>query len=235
MTAAEILEQLKALGTDQYKRILFNHGAKEPMFGVKIEELKKIQKRVKQDHQLALELYDTGVYDAQYLAGMLVDDAKLTKADLRRWLAKGNSPPICAFTVAGVAADSQHGRELALEWIESKKETTAQTGWTTLSGVVSVTDDAELDLAELKQLLKRVEKSIHGERNQVRYAMNGFVIAVGTYVKELSELALRAGKAIGQVSVDMGNTACQVPFIPDYIEKVKKRGTIGKKRSTARC
>jgi hypothetical protein len=41
--------------------------------------------------------------------------------------------------------------------------------------------------------------------------------------------------ASGLVEVDMGNTACKVPFAPDYIQKVKDRGTIGKKRKSARC
>ena len=36
-------------------------------------------------------------------------------------------------------------------------------------------------------------------------------------------------------TVDMGDTACKVPFIPDYIRKVEARGTIGKKRKTVRC
>ena len=89
--------------------------------------------------------------------------------------------------------------------------------------------------AALKQLLARVEKTIHKAPNQVRYAMNGFVIALGCYVKALTEAALKTGEKIGTVTVDMGNTACKVPFAPDYIKKVQKRGTIGKKRKTARC
>jgi 3-methyladenine DNA glycosylase AlkD len=39
------------------------------VFGVKIGDLKVIQKKVKKDHQLAMELFDTGIYDAMYLAG----------------------------------------------------------------------------------------------------------------------------------------------------------------------
>jgi len=69
----------------------------------------------------------------------------------------------------------------------------------------------------------------------VRYAMNSFVIAVGAYVQSLTSLALSAGEKIGEVKVDMGNTACQVPFAPDYIRKVEKRGTIGKKRKMVKC
>ena len=65
--------------------------------------------------------------------------------------------------------------------------------------------------------------------------MNAFVIAVGSYVKSLTDFAKQVGEKIGALEVDMGNTACQVPFAPDYIRKVEKRGTIGKKRTSAKC
>lgn len=54
MTAKTILEEIKPLGNLSYKKVLFNHGVAEPCFGVKIEDLKKIQKRIKTDHQLEL-------------------------------------------------------------------------------------------------------------------------------------------------------------------------------------
>jgi 3-methyladenine DNA glycosylase AlkD len=235
MTAAEIMKKLKSLGSESYKRILLNHGIQDPAYGVKIEELKKIQKRVKKDYQLARDLYDTGVYDAQYLAGLIADETKMTKKDLRHWLATSNCAALCGSAVAWVAAESQHGWDLALEWIDSKKETAASTGWDTLTGLVALRDDDELDLGALKQLLERVEKTIHQERNLVRYSMNSFVIAVAIYVKPLAELAMKTAQKIGEVSVDMGNTACKVPFAPDYIKRAQKRGATGKKRKTVRC
>ena len=90
-------------------------------------------------------------------------------------------------------------------------------------------------LDELEQLLARVEKTIHNAPNRVRYAMNGFVIAVGSYVEPLMSRALKAAHTIGKVSVDMNGTACKVPHAPDYIKKVQARGAIGKKRKTTRC
>jgi hypothetical protein len=65
--------------------------------------------------------------------------------------------------------------------------------------------------------------------------MNGFVIAVGAYVPELTELALKTADKIGKVEVDMGGTSCKVPDARAYIEKIQQRGTIGKKRKTAKC
>src|SRR5262249_1583128 len=148
-------------------------------FGVKVEELKKIQKRIKKDYKLALELYDSGISDAMYLAGLIADDAKMTKKDLQGWVKEAHWYMLSEYTVPWVAAESKHGRELALEWIESGKENIASTGWATLSSLVAIKDNAELDLAELKQLLQRVQKTIHRQPNRVRYVMNGFVIAVG--------------------------------------------------------
>src|SRR5262245_8192809 len=235
MTAEDILAEIKPLGRESYKKVMLNHGAKEPFFGVKIEDLKKIQKRIKKDYQLALDLYDTGISDAMYLAGLIADDAKMTKKDLQHWVEKAYFPMLCEYTVPWVAAESNHGRALALEWIDSKKELIATAGWATFASLVAITDDADLDLAELKQLLQRVQKTIHQQPNRVRYVMNGFVIAVGSYVKALTDAAIQTAKKIGAVSVDMHGTSCKVPEAVAYIEKVRQRGSIGKKRKTAKC
>jgi 3-methyladenine DNA glycosylase AlkD len=235
MTAEEIVAQLKPLGRESTKKVLLNHGIHEPVFGVKIEDLKKFQKRIKKDYRLALELYDTGIYDAQYLAGLIADDSKMTKKDLRAWVGKANSAALCDYTVPWVAAESPHGHELALEWIDSPKEFVAAAGWGTLGGLVALKDDADLDLAELKRLLQRVQDSIHEQPNRVRCSMNGFVIAVGCYVRALTDLALETAAKIGRVTVEMGDTACKVPNAADYIKKVQDRGTIGKKRKTIKC
>ena len=65
--------------------------------------------------------------------------------------------------------------------------------------------------------------------------MNGFVIAAGSYVKELTDKAIIIGNKIGKVQVDMGGTSCKVPLAPEYIQKVIARGNHGKKRKVARC
>lgn len=235
MTAAEIVAELKPLGKESYKKVLLNHGIPEPFFGVKIEDMKKLVKGVKQDYQLALDLYDTGIYDAMYLAGLIADDLAMTKKDLQHWAEKATCPALAEYTVPWVTAGSKHGHELALKWIDSKKEPIATSGWATLSSLVAVKEDAELDLTELKQLLQRVQQTIHDQPNRVRHVMNGFVIAVGSYVAPLTELALKTAAQMGKVKVDMGGTACKVPDAAEYIRKVQQRGSIGKKRKSVKC
>jgi 3-methyladenine DNA glycosylase AlkD len=235
MIAAKIVDQLRPLGTESYRKVLRNHGVNEPLLGVKISDLKVFQRKIKHDYQLALDLYDTGIYDAMYLAGLIADDAQMTKKDLRRWLKNARSLALAEFTVAWVATGSPHGPELAREWIDSSDEWTAVAGWATLNGLVSVKANAELDLPELGRLLQRVKKTIHRSPNHVRYVMNGFVIAVGSYVRELADIARAIGDEIGEVEVDMGDTSCKVPYAPDSIDKARKRGTLDKKRRTVKC
>src|SRR5437763_15554226 len=106
MTANEILDELRPLGRDSYKNVLLKHGIPEPVFGVKIEELKKFQKRLGKDYRLALDLYDTGVYDAMYLAGLIADEACMTKKELQSWVSRSSCAAISEYTVAWVAAES---------------------------------------------------------------------------------------------------------------------------------
>jgi len=236
ITAGEILAELEGLGSVSYKKTLMtNHGVREPFFGVKVGDLKKIQKRVKTDYRLALDLWESGNYDAMYLAGLIADDARMTKKDLARWVAKAERGALASATVAWVAAGSPHGPELAREWIDSSKSHVAVAGWSTWSSLVATRADSELDIAELKKLLARVAKTIHAAPDHVRAAMNGFVIALGSCVTPLHELAIATGKKIGAVTADLGHNACRIPYAPDYIAKVAARGSIGAKRRTAKC
>ena len=235
MTAEEVLAELKALGTAQTKKTLLRHGANEPLFGVRISDMKPLLKALEGDPKLILALYDTGNSDAMYLAGMLADPATMTKAQLKKWAKAAPWHLIRETTVAGVAAESPFAVELAEEWIASPKETLATVGWTTYSLHVAVTPDADLDLDRLKDLLSHCRDDVHAAASRTRYTMNGFVISVGCYVKPLLAEAKKAAGAMGVVSVDAGDTACQVPPAAESIAKVEAMKRVGVKRKSARC
>ena len=234
-TCEEIMAELEKLGSAQTKKTLMRHGAPEPIFGVKVGDLKPIQKRIKKNYELALELFATGNSDAQYLAGLIADESRMTKSDLNKWAREAKWYMISDFAVAWVASESPHALDLGMKWIDSKKERIASAGWCTLSSYCSVTPDEAIDLKVFKALLKRVVEEIHDEKNEVRHVMNGFVIALGSFVEPLHEDALKAAKKIGSVAVDHGETACKTPMASEYLAKVVKMGRLGKKRKTARC
>ncbi len=236
-TVTSVMADLKKKGSEQTRKIYARHGmAGKPMFGVSVADLKVIAKTIKGQQGLACELYVTGNLDAMYLAGMVADGSQMTKEQLSGW-AEGAAglQMISEYTVPWVAVENTHARELAMQWIKSKKEHVASSGWCTYAGLVATKADETLDLAEMEELLNTVVKRISGAQNRVRHTMNGFVIAVGTYVKPLLKQAKSSAQQIGAVSVDMGDTACNGRFATAYIQKVEAAGRIGKKRKTIRC
>ena len=235
MTAAEVLDELQALGNPSIKKVLAKHGAREPFHGVKVEDLQKVRKRIKVDHSLALELYDSGISDAMYLAGLIADDPCMTRANLERWVNGAYWSMLAEYTVPWVASGNPLGLQLAREWVESPEETIASAGWSTLSCLVSLKPDAELPLDELEGRLNLIADSIHQQPNRVRYVMNGFVMSVGCCVLPLGEAAWQTARAIGPVAVNMGETSCKVPLAAEMIENVRTRGTLGKKKKSVKC
>jgi 3-methyladenine DNA glycosylase AlkD len=235
MNVQEIMNKLAELSSEQTKKTFINHGANGTLYGVKIGDLKKLVKHVKKDHELALALYDTGNFDAMYLAGLSINPKLVTKETLQKWVGNADWYMLAEYTVAGVAAESHYALELAREWMESEEEMTAVAGWSTYANYLSITPDEKLDLEEIRTLLQRAETTIHQEKNRVRYCMNGFVISVGAYVIDLHDEAMKVAETIGNVHVNMGNTACKVPLAVPYIEKIASRNKIGVKRKTCIC
>ncbi|MDN5214030.1 DNA alkylation repair protein [Fulvivirgaceae bacterium BMA12] len=235
MTTSEVLRELEQYGNEQTKKVLLKHGVKEPFFGVKVADLKKIQKKIKKDYQLALELFDSGNSDAMYLAGLIADESQMTEADLNKWAKDAYWYMISEYTVAWVTSETPFALKLGMEWIDSDHENIASSGWSTLANLISIKPDEELEVSTFSKLLDRVATEIHDERNRVRYTMNGFVIATAAYLAELTDKAVATAETIGKVYVDVGGTACKVPLATEYIQKIKDKGRIGKKRKEARC
>ncbi|GAA0134396.1 DNA alkylation repair protein [Paenibacillus sp. YSY-4.3] len=235
MTLAEVMTKLEELGTEQTKKTFIRHGAQEPLFGVKVGDLKKLVKQVSKNQKLALALYDTGNSDAMYLAGLSINPQMITKPQLEHWVKQANWYMLAEYTVAGAAAESPYALELAREWMRSGEEMVATCGWSTYANYVSITPDEQLDLEELRALLRQIESTIHEEQNRVRYTMNTFVIIAGSYVTALYDEAIGVAENIGKVHVDVGQTACKVPLAADYIRKVEQRGKLGIKKKTCIC
>jgi 3-methyladenine DNA glycosylase AlkD len=236
-TVTSVMAELKKKGKESTRKIYTRHGmTTDNMFGVSVADLKIIAKTIKGQQELACELYETGNMDAMYLAGMVADGSKMTTKELNAW-AEGaaNLQMISEYTVPWVTVENPQGRDLAMQWIKSKKEHVASSGWCTYSGLVGTKPDDTLDLAEIEGLLGTIVKGIKSAQNRVRYTMNGFVIAVGSYVKPLSKQAKATARQIGAVSVDLGDTACNVPLATAYIQKIEAAGRAGQKRKTIRC
>lgn len=235
MKLADVMLRLASQGSATTKRTFLRHGAQEPLFGVKVGDLKPLQKELKGEQKLALELYATGNSDAMYLAGLIANGAQMTEQQLDDWARKANWSMLAEYTVPWVASEHPQGLEIALRWIDSKEELIAAAGWATLGALLATRPDDQLPVATFTKLLRRVGKELKRSPNRVRYTMNGFVISAGTYSEPLAELALEVAAAVGTVEVDVGETACKVPDAATYIAKSRKGDRAAPKRKSVRC
>jgi hypothetical protein len=235
MTLAQVMAELAAKGSEATKRLLLKHGAKEPFFGVKIGDLKPLHKKLQGGQALALQLYATGNGDAQYLAGMIADGAKMTPAQLNQWAGTAGWNMISGTIVPWVASEHPDGFALAVKWIDSKNEGVAVSGWKTLNALATIVPDDRLPVKRFSALLDRVAKSMPAAPDDVRSAMNGFIIACGAYIAPLGDQAIATARKLGRVEIDMGDTACQVPDAEEYILKYRRGAPSAPKRKTVRC
>lgn len=235
MKLREVMAELERRGSESTKRTLMKHGAHEPFFGVRIGDMKPLAKQLKGMQELALELYATGNGDAQYLAGMIADGRKMTRAEVDQWAKTASWEMISGTTVPWVASEHPDGCALALKWIDSKNEQVARAGWSTLGAVAAVVPDDGLPVAELGKLLERVAREMAHATGGVRYTMNNFIIACGTYIAPLGDKAIATARAFGRVEIDMGDTSCNVPDAESYILKSRRGKPFASKRKTVRC
>lgn len=236
MDSVEIMAFLESKGSDQTKKIFKNHGAKGDFFGVKVGDLKIIQKKVKTDHQLAQDLFATNNADAQYLAGLIADPKLFTKEQFERWVENATWYMVSEYSLAWNLAESPFCMEICKDWLNDKNEQKRAVAWASISSRLAITPNEELDFDFHKELLKRVEDTIHAESaDRVRYCMNGYVIALGGATPELTEICKETGDRIGTIKVNMGKTACKVPVPRPYLTNMESRDRIGRKKKTCKC
>lgn len=235
MKLKEVMAELRARGSEQIKRILLKHGAPASLIGVRIGDMKPIAKRIKGDQALALELYATGIGDAQYLAAMVADGRQMTAGQLQTWAQTASWDMISGCAISWVASENPQGFKLASRWIDSSNGHVARAGWSTLGALAAIVSDIDLPIAQFGKLLDRVVKEMPKAPDGVRYAMNNFVIMVGTYVAPLGAKAIATARRIGRVEMDMGDTECRVPEAESYILKSRRGAPVAPKRKTVRC
>jgi len=220
MSATPILEQLKTLGTEQARKTYRRHGVRGEQYGVSYADYKNLKKKIKVNHDLAQQLWASGIHDARILALMIADPQAADNLLLDAWVTDLDNYPLTdAFSQ--YVAQTAFAREKMEQWTQSEAEWVGATGWNILSHLAL--NDQNLPDAYFEPYLKIIEQNIHTRQNRVRHSMNNALIAIGGRNSQLEEKALAAAKIIGKVSVDHGETNCKTPDAAAYIAKMKVR------------
>jgi hypothetical protein len=235
MELNEIIDELKSLGTERTKKIYLANGAKEPVFGVTINAMKPIFKRIKHNQPLSEQLYASGNYDAMYLAGMIAEPKKMTEEDFHRWIEGAYFYMISDFIVAVTLSETDIAFTVADQFIDSCKELTMSAGWSCYEWLLGTRKDSEFDKDKLLAMLYRVRDTIHNQPNRTKYAMNNFIMSVGISYLPLHEEAMKVAKEVGEVEIFMERKLCKTNVAAEYIQNAVDKGKLGFKRKHVRC
>jgi 3-methyladenine DNA glycosylase AlkD len=224
MTLNEALKELKALGdakvrAQNSKPTAFGQGAGENQFGVPLGEIRKVAKKVKLDHALAMELWDTGNVDAQFLATLVIDVKKLTVKDLYRMVKSISYFRVSDWLNSYVISKHAGKDALREKWMTSKDQWAARSGWH-LTGEKVAKDPEGLDLPAL---LDRIEKELADAVPEVQWTMNNTLANIGIHIPKLRKRALAIGEKIGLYKDWPVSKGCTPPYAPIWIDFMVKR------------
>ncbi len=220
MLTEQVMQELAQLGTAQNVAIYARHGVTDPMFGVSFANLTALKKKIRVDHALALDLWETGNHDARLLATMIADPEAMDAKTLDAWV-RTLSDYIVTDAFAKLAVRTKFARKKTDRWVQSKPEFVARAGWHMLATLAL--DDATLPDTFFQPYLDLIANTIHSRPNRAKEAMNTALIAIGTRSGNLEHDAIEIAARIGKVQVDHGLTNCKTPDAAQYILKTVKR------------
>lgn len=226
MTIKEALAQLKSKADDARRK----HNAKigpdrtappKDQFGVPMGELRKIAKKIKSDHELALKLWDTGNMDAQLLATLIIKPKSLSVDELERLTRSTSCAQVAEWLNSYVVAQHPEKEALREKWMKAKDRWAARAGWHFTASRVNK-DAAGLDLSAL---LDRIEKEMPKAAPEVQWTMNNTLGAIGIKDAKLRKRAIAIGEKIGLYKDWPVSKGCTPPYVPVWVDAMVKRKT----------
>lgn len=219
MTVHEILAQLKSLGDDARRAHNTKAGAPDNQFGVKLGDIRAMAKKIKADHELALQLWDSGNVEAQLLATLLLKPKALSADQLDKLTRSTTCTQVADWLNAYVVAQHPEKEVLREKWMRAKDRWAARAGWNLTASRVS----KDADGLDLTALLDRIEKEMPKAMPEVQWTMNNTLGAIGIHHPLHRKRVLALGEKIGLYRDWPVSKGCTPPYVPVWVEAMVKR------------
>jgi len=219
MTLQETLSQLEAMGSERMREQNIRRGAGSNQFGVQLGDIRTLAKKIKKDHQLAMELWDTGNIEARLLATLIIDIKKLSNDDLKRMVKSEKFTQVADWLYAYVIKIYPDNESLRKEWMHSEEPMSARAGWSLTSGSV-VRNPGILDLPAL---LDRIESEMADAAPEVQWTMNSTMAQIGINFPEYRDRAIAIAEKLGIYRDYPVSKGCTSPFAPIWINEMVRR------------
>ena len=162
--------------------------------GLAVPTLRALAREFRRDHELALALWDTGIPDAQMLAGMVAEPAQLTVAQMDRWAAGMRAWDVCDQACNNAFVKSPLAWDAIPRWAAREAEFEKRAGFALLA-VAAVHQKTRPD-ADFLARLPLIEAAAGDERNFVKKAVNWALRQIGKRSRALREPALTVAERL---------------------------------------
>ncbi|MBO9199554.1 MULTISPECIES: DNA alkylation repair protein [Niastella] len=219
MTLKETLAKLKSLGNDKMRMQNKKRGADDNQFGVKMGDIRTVANTIKADHQLAMDLWETGNVDARLLATLIIDPKQLSVKEMEEKVLSVNFVQLADWLNSNVVKVHPHNEELRVKWMQAKNHMCARAGWSLTAGRVTRNPDG----LDLSALLDRIEKEMATAPSEVQWTMNTTLAQIGICFPEHRKRALAIGEKLGIYRDYPVSKGCTSPFAPIWINEMVRR------------
>ena len=195
MTLDEVLDSLKSQANPDNVAGMARFGINPTnTLGISIPTLRKLAKKIGKDHDIAQELWATGIHEARVLAGFVDDPKRVTESQMEAWVADFDSWDVCDQVCAGLFDATPHAWVKATEWTARSEEFVKRAGFV-LMAALAVHDKKAADAA-FKAFLPLIVREANDDRNFVRKAVNWALRGIGKRNAALNKAAIQTAREI---------------------------------------
>lgn len=193
-------------------------------FGVKMGDIRSLAKKIKTDHELALELWQTKNIDARLLAILILKPKELSVKVLDDMVKEIDFPQVADWFNSYVLKDHPEKELLREEWLNSDSKWAARSGWSLTAGRIA----RDVEGLNLGEILDRIESEMSNAAPEVQWTMNTALAQVGINFPEHRKRALEIGEKLGIYRDYPVSKGCTSPFAPIWINEMVRRQETGK-------
>ena len=205
MTFSEIIEHLYDL--QNLEKVRF----KEKKFGIVSnnalgiyhKELKSFAKEIGQDNDLALQLFDSGIYEGRLLCSKMFNPIDVTESLMEKWVRTFENWEICDSFSMGLFSKSSFAVPKILEWTNRNREFEKRAGFATLASYCMA--DKNSGNEHFEQFFPIIIREAHDERLYVKKAVNWALRNIGKRNVDLRIKAISTAKEIMNIDRKSAN------------------------------
>jgi 3-methyladenine DNA glycosylase AlkD len=195
MTAAEILAALRAQANPKNVAGMARYGiSAKGTLGVPLAEIRRLAKQAGRSHELAAELWASGIHEARVLATIVEDPARVTRRQMNQWARDFDSWDVCDQACQNLFRYTPLAWTMAVEWAGDREEFVRRAAFALMAGLaVKAKHVPDEDFETLLPLIAGAAKD---ERNLVKKAVNWALRAIGKRNRQLRSAAIAAAESI---------------------------------------